>query len=51
MLRYLAEREILPGTRLRVVDKQPFGGPLFVEVAGETYALGGQLATSLRVRV
>jgi DtxR family Mn-dependent transcriptional regulator len=51
MLRYLAEREILPGTRLRVVDKQPFGGPLFVEVAGETYALGGQLATSLRVRM
>jgi DtxR family Mn-dependent transcriptional regulator len=51
MLRYLAEREILPGTRLRVVDKQPFGGPLFVEVAGETHALGGQLATSMRVRV
>jgi DtxR family Mn-dependent transcriptional regulator len=51
MLRYLAEREILPGTRLRVVDKQPFGGPLFVEVAGETYALGGQLATSMQVRV
>jgi DtxR family Mn-dependent transcriptional regulator len=50
MLRYLAEREILPGTHLRVVDKQPFGGPLFVEVAGETYALGGQLATSMRVR-
>jgi DtxR family Mn-dependent transcriptional regulator len=51
MLRYLAEREIVPGTRLRVVDKQPFGGPLFVEVGGETYALGGQLATSMRVRV
>jgi DtxR family Mn-dependent transcriptional regulator len=50
MLRYLAEREILPGTHLRVVDKQPFGGPLFVEVAGETYALGDQLATSMRVR-
>jgi DtxR family Mn-dependent transcriptional regulator len=50
MLRYLAEREILPGTRLRVVDKQPFGGPLFVEVAGQTHALGGQLATSMRVR-
>ena len=50
MLRYLAAREIVPGTRLRVVDKQPFGGPLFVEVAGETYALGGQLATSMRVR-
>jgi DtxR family Mn-dependent transcriptional regulator len=50
MLRYLAAREIVPGTRLRVVDKQPFGGPLFVEVAGETHALGGQLATAMRVR-
>jgi DtxR family Mn-dependent transcriptional regulator len=50
ILRYLAAREILPGTRLRVVDKQPFGGPLFVEVEGATHALGGQLATSLRVR-
>ena len=39
-----------PGTRVRVVDKQPFGGPLFVEVDGETHALGGQLATSMRVR-
>jgi DtxR family Mn-dependent transcriptional regulator len=51
MLRYLAAREIVPGTRLRVVDKQPFGGPLFIEVAGATHALGGQLATSLRVRL
>src|ERR1700710_1497689 len=34
LLRYLAAREIVPGTHLRVVDKQPFGGPLFVEVAG-----------------
>jgi DtxR family transcriptional regulator, Mn-dependent transcriptional regulator len=50
MLRYLAAREIVPGTHLRVVDKQPFGGPLFVEVAGATHALGGQLATSMRVR-
>ena len=50
MLRYLAEREIVPGTRLKVIDKQPFGGPLFVEIAGGTHALGGQLATSMRVR-
>ena len=33
-----------------VVDKQPFGGPLFVDVGGETHALGGQLAASMRVR-
>ncbi len=50
ILRYLAAREIVPGTRVRVVDKQPFGGPLFVEVEGATHALGGQLATAMRVR-
>jgi DtxR family transcriptional regulator, Mn-dependent transcriptional regulator len=50
MLRYLAALEIVPGTRVRVVDKQPFGGPLFVEVAGATHALGGQLTTSMWVR-
>jgi DtxR family transcriptional regulator, Mn-dependent transcriptional regulator len=49
MVRYLAARAILPGAHLRVVDKQPFGGPLFVEVAGATHALGGELATRVRV--
>jgi DtxR family Mn-dependent transcriptional regulator len=51
ILRYLAERDITPGAHVRVVDRQPFGGPLFVEVGGETHALGGQLATAMRVRV
>jgi DtxR family Mn-dependent transcriptional regulator len=50
MLRYLAEREIVPGTTLTVVDKQPFGGPLFVAACGTTHALGGRLAESMRVR-
>jgi DtxR family Mn-dependent transcriptional regulator len=50
MLRYLAARNIVPGTELEVVDKQPFGGPLFVAACGETHALGGRLAESMRVR-
>ena len=50
MLRYLAERDIVPGTQLKVVDKQPFGGPLFVDACGTRHALGGRLAESLRVR-
>ena len=50
MLRYLAERDIVPGTTLKVVDKQPFGGPLFVDACGRTHALGGRLAESMRVR-
>ena len=44
MLRYLAERGIRPGSELAVTDRQPFGGPLFVQVAGETHAIGGELA-------
>jgi DtxR family Mn-dependent transcriptional regulator len=51
MLRYLAERGIAPGDALRVEDKQPFGGPLFVSLAGDTHVLGGKLAGAMRVRV
>lgn len=49
MLRYLAEREIAPGDRFEVVDRQPFGGPLFVRLANETYTLGGALAEAIGV--
>jgi DtxR family transcriptional regulator, Mn-dependent transcriptional regulator len=51
MLRYLAERGIAPGAEFEVVDKQPFGGPSFVRVAGDVHALGGQLASRMRVEV
>jgi DtxR family Mn-dependent transcriptional regulator len=44
MLRYLADRGIRPGAALSVTERQPFGGPLFVEVEGETHAIGGELA-------
>jgi DtxR family transcriptional regulator, Mn-dependent transcriptional regulator len=50
MLRYLAEREIRPGDRLLVRSREPFGGPLIVEIAGRSHSLGPQLADSLRVR-
>jgi DtxR family transcriptional regulator, Mn-dependent transcriptional regulator len=51
MLRYLAERGIQPGVRLRVVGVQPFRGPVFVEVDGREHALGGELAEKMRVDV
>jgi DtxR family Mn-dependent transcriptional regulator len=50
MLRYLAEQGIAPGDDLRVTDRQPFGGPLFVSIRGEIHVLGGQLAAAMRVR-
>jgi DtxR family Mn-dependent transcriptional regulator len=51
MLRYLAERGIRPGTRLRMRSAEPFGGPLLVEVDGREHALGGELAGRMRVEV
>ena len=51
MLRYLADRGISPGDELEVVERQPFGGPLFVSFAGEPQAIGGALARAMRVEV
>jgi DtxR family Mn-dependent transcriptional regulator len=55
MLRYLAERGISPGDRFHVLDRQPFGGPLFVAFPhtgtgdDSRHAIGGQLAGAMRV--
>jgi DtxR family Mn-dependent transcriptional regulator len=51
MLRYLAERGIAPGDELEVVERQPFGGPLFVRFGDEVHPLGGDLARAIRVQV
>ena len=49
MLRFLGERGIVPGTKLEVVDRQPFDGPLFVRVGGKVHALGAVLARAMHV--
>ncbi len=51
MLRYLGERGIAPGARLEVVEKQPFGGPLFVRFGSTRHVVGGALARAMRVEV
>ncbi len=51
MLRFLAEREIAPGEHLRVLEKHPFDGPVFLNIAGEDVVLGGRLARAMRVEV
>jgi DtxR family transcriptional regulator, Mn-dependent transcriptional regulator len=51
MLRYLAHRGIAPGDSFEVVDRQPFGGPLFVRFGSDVHPLGGQLALAMRVEV
>jgi DtxR family transcriptional regulator, Mn-dependent transcriptional regulator len=49
MLRYLAERGIAPGDDFEVLDKQPFGGPLFVRFGDDVHVVGGLLAAAMRV--
>jgi DtxR family transcriptional regulator, Mn-dependent transcriptional regulator len=51
MLRYLADRGIAPGDAFEVVDRQPFGGPMFVRFGSDVHPLGGQLALAMRVEV
>ena len=51
MLRYLAQRGIAPGDRLEVIERQPFGGPLFVRFGDEVHPLGGELARAMRVEL
>lgn len=48
-LRYLAEHQISLGDRLEVVDRQPFGGPLFVRFGQLEQPIGGELAAVIRV--
>ena len=51
MLRYLDERGIRPGDAFSVVERQPFGGPVFVSFASVVHAFGGALADAMRVEV
>jgi DtxR family Mn-dependent transcriptional regulator len=51
MLRYLAERGIAPGAEFEVIDRQPFGGPLFIRIGDTVHAIGGELARAMRIEV
>lgn len=44
-LRHLATLGIQPSVELEVEGRDPFGGPLWVRVAGRRHALGSQLTT------
>jgi DtxR family transcriptional regulator, Mn-dependent transcriptional regulator len=49
MLRFLAEHGIVPGTRLRLLERQPFEGPLTVKLNGRQAILGVVLARAMRI--
>ena len=48
MLRYLSERGIAPGDEFEILDRQPFGGPVWARFHGEVHVLGGGLAAAMR---
>jgi len=49
MLRYLAEHGITLDARLEVVERQPFGGPVFVRFGEREHPIGGELARAMRI--
>ncbi len=51
MLRYLAAQGIAIGDRMEVVERQPFGGPLYVRFGERTHALGDALTQAMRVEL
>ena len=49
VVRYLAERRLVPGARVTIRDMEPLGGAVEIEAAGHRYTLGYPLASSIRV--
>ena len=46
---YLEERNMLPGTTLKIVDEAPYNGPFTVEIDGEEIALGREISGRILV--
>jgi DtxR family transcriptional regulator, Mn-dependent transcriptional regulator len=51
MVAFLGDMGFVPGAEIEVVEKQPFGGPLVVQVAGGERTLGERAGRQVRVRV
>jgi DtxR family Mn-dependent transcriptional regulator len=47
-LRYIASIGLRPGVRVRVVDRQPFQGPITIAVDESTHVIGHELAQVVR---
>ena len=50
VVRYLTQRKLLPGARVKVKAREPLDGSVVLEVAGDRQVLGPQIADSVRVR-
>jgi DtxR family transcriptional regulator, Mn-dependent transcriptional regulator len=47
-LRYIASVGLRPGVRVTVVDRQPFQGPITIDVGGQTHIIGTELGQVVR---
>jgi DtxR family Mn-dependent transcriptional regulator len=50
VVRYLADRELLPGARVKVRSREPLGGAIVLDVGGSELTIGSDLAATIRVR-
>jgi DtxR family transcriptional regulator, Mn-dependent transcriptional regulator len=48
-LRYLAELGIVPGARVKVIAREPFGGPIALKVEDSARTVGPELASQILV--
>jgi len=49
LMAYIEQHNLKPGTTLRWIEREPFEGPVVVEVTGERYTLGAQVAEAIFV--
>lgn len=49
VVRYLAERDLLPGTRIQITMRRPAAGTVVLTAGGQTHTLGVGLAATVRV--
>lgn len=50
-LRYMVSLGILPGTRITVLNRAPFGGPLTIRIGRKSHAIDAELAQHVLVSV
>jgi len=50
VVRYLAQRKLLPEAIVTVREREPVGGGVVLDVDGETQTLGRELAATIRVK-
>lgn len=49
LLRYLEKMGLIPGVRLTVLEREPFEGPITLEIAGNEVTVGHNIAESIFV--